>query len=104
MAWLGSPFTDLSSSIASGAAGQVFAPADTSRRHLRISNPSTAALQGIGAAESLWINDKGRAASSTDGKSFELPAGASFEWNLPPTTAVSVFGATAGHKFEGAAG
>ena len=97
MAWLGTPFTDLSGAIATGGTSQPFAAADTSRRYLRITNPSA-------ASESLWVNDKGVAASAADGKSFEITAGERYEWLLPPTTAVSVVSATTGHKFEGAGG
>jgi hypothetical protein len=104
MALYGTPFVDLSGTVAAGGTSQIFAPADPSRRYLRICNFSTAAGQGLGAAESLWVNDKGAAASASDGRSFEVLPGSVFVWETPPCTAVAVVAASTGHKFEGAQG
>ncbi len=104
MALYGTPFVDLSGSAATGGASQTFAAADSSRRFLRICNFSTAAAQGVANAESLWVNDKGAAASATDGKSFEVVPGSVFVWAIPPTTQVNIVAATTGHRFEGAQG
>jgi hypothetical protein len=97
MANRGANFVDLSGTIAAGGAAQSLVGQNTARRYLRISNPST-------AGESLWINDKGGTASSSDGKSWELQAGQIWEPDVPPTNAVSIVGATTGHAFEAAEG
>jgi hypothetical protein len=97
MALYGTPFVDLSGAVALGGTAQTFAAADSSRRYLRLTNPGA-------AGESLWVNDKGAAASSSDGKSFELPPGTVFVWPTAPSTAVSLLAATTAHPFEGAQG
>lgn len=74
-------------------------PSDPNRRYIMIQNPSTAALQGIAAAESLFIRLTGTAAASS--VAFEIVTGGT--WNSPPnfapTAAISVIAATTGHKF-----
>ena len=90
-------FTDISGTIATGGAAQQIAPFDSSRKYIRIQNPWS-------ASESLFVNDAGASASSSDGKSLELKAGAIYAPYPVPSNAISVFAATTGHAFEGKVG
>jgi hypothetical protein len=61
-------------------------------------------IENIDASEALFVNDS-VAASTTDGKSVSIPAGAIYEtpswWGSPVAVAtVSVVAATTGHKFS----
>lgn len=94
----GSIFTDLSGTVTAGGAGQVLVAANTARKYLRVSNPST-------ATESLFVNDKGGAASTSDGKSLQIQPGVIFTWEgAAPCGAISITAATTGHVFEAAEG
>jgi hypothetical protein len=97
MAEYGTPFVDLSGQVTAGGTAQTFAPADPSRRYLRICAPAA-------NGESLWLNDKGKPAAVGGAASFELTPGSKWVWFPTPTTAVSVVSATTGTRFEGAAG
>lgn len=100
MALRGKPYLDLSGTIAAGGTSQQFAPADSTRTYLRISNP-------VSATESLFVNDKGGAASTTGAAagSLEIPPGTWKEWVGPaPINQVNVTAATTNHAFEGAWG
>ncbi len=92
-------FYDLTPSTITTGGTAVTIPADPERKYAMIQNPSTATLQGIATAESLFIRFTGTAAASS--VAIELPAGAT--WNSPPnfapTGAISIIGATTGHKF-----
>lgn len=65
-----------------------------------ITNPYTAADQGIGTAEPLYINIVGAAATAAFGTTFALQPGQS--WAVVPgqTTATSVNAASSGHRFS----
>lgn len=89
--------TDLSGTITTGGTAQQLAAFNSSRRYLRVTNPST-------ATESLFVNDKGGSASLSDGKSFELQAGQIWEPNPPSIQAVSIIAASTGHAFEASEG
>lgn len=90
---------DRRGAIATAGVSQLFVAANPARRYLRLVNPSS-------AAESLWLNDTGAAASATDGSSLELIPGAVFEWPAHglPASAVNVVAATAGHPYSGKEG
>lgn len=92
-------YTDRSGSIAVAATSQQLAASNLNRKRLFILNPATAAGQGIGAAESLFINFT-NAATINGGNSIELQPGQSIDLNNPVTTeAVTVIAATLAHKF-----
>ena len=93
-------YTNRSGSIATANTSQQLAAANGSRRRLFIQNPYNAAGQGIGAAESLYINFTSSAVVN-DGDSIEILSGASFDTGTGPvsTELVNIVAATAGHKF-----
>lgn len=94
----GTPLTDLSGTVTAGGTSQSLSAANTARKYLRVSNPST-------ASESLFVNDKGADASTTDGKSMEIQPGVIYSWEgNPPIGAVAITSATTGHAFEAAEG
>jgi hypothetical protein len=62
-------------------------------------NPLTAADQGLGAVEPLYVNIVTNATTSGNGTTIALQAGQSFTLVPGQTTAVSVNAATSGHKF-----
>ena len=90
-------FTDISGAIATGGTAQAAAGFDSSRKYLRIQNPWS-------ATESLFINDAGANASSSDGKSLELQPGQVYAPYPVPANPISVVAATTGHAFEGKVG
>jgi len=65
-----------------------------------ITNPASAADQGIGSAEPLYINPVDDATLQANGNTFELQPGQS--WVLIPgqTTATTANALTSGHKFS----
>ncbi len=94
--------TDRSGSISSGGTAQTAISANASRVHLVIQNYSTAALQGVAAAESLFVSFTGTALCSGGANTFEIPPGGSIETggSTPVSTqAVSVCAASTGHLF-----
>ena len=64
-----------------------------------ITNPASAADQGLATAEVLWVNPVTTAGIAANGTTFAIQPGGS--WSVIPgqTTATSVNGATSGHKF-----
>jgi hypothetical protein len=65
-----------------------------------ITNPITAADQGIGAAETLYVNAVTAATLAGNGTTFALAPGQT--WTIIPgqTTPTSVNAVTSGHKFS----
>jgi len=65
-----------------------------------ITNPYTAADQGIGSAEPLYVNPVGPAGLAGNGTTFALQPGQS--WTMIPgqTTSTSVNAASSGHEFS----
>lgn len=65
-----------------------------------ITNPLSAADQGIGTAEPLYINPVGSAATSGHGTTFALQPGQT--WTVIPgqSTTTSVNAASSGHQFS----
>lgn len=92
-------YTDRSSSIAVGGTSQQIAAANGARLRLQIQNPCFAAGQGIGSAESIFVNF-GAAASSAGG-SVELAPCGTYDTGAGPVTtqAVNVVAATNGHLY-----
>lgn len=92
--------TNDSLSITLGGTAQNALTANATRKGCTIQNPATAADQGIGAAENLYVRFGGTAVSASD--SWELTPGQSM--SCAPSsgqivvTAVSVVAATTGHK------
>src|SRR5579883_2211683 len=88
-----------SGAIKTGGTSQQVLPQNLERKILIIQNPSTAAGQGIGATESLFVNFT-NAAGVNNGTSIELVAGASLQIvNPAPSDAINVNAATTGHVF-----
>lgn len=95
--------TDRSGSLTLGGTSQTLAAANASRKALLIQNPCTAAEQGIGTAENLYINDGAAAATQTNGNLANLaPCGSvTLDWNgHVDQTAITVNAATTGHKWN----
>ena len=87
-------YTNKSASLAAAGVSQALAVANGGRKRLFIQNPSTAAGQGIAAAESVFLNFTS-AANVNDGVSFELLAGQSFDTGVGPiSTELVNFNAT----------
>lgn len=93
-------YTSKNGSMTAGGTAQQLMASNTSRKRFYVNNPCSAAGQGIGAAESLYISFTGTAGID-DGSSFELAPCASFDSGPGPVTsqAVSVNATTIGHKF-----
>ena len=91
---------DESGTIAAGGTSQTLAVTNASRKRIIIQNPSTAAGQGIGAAESLYINFTSPAGID-NGSSLELLPGATFDSDAGPVTpqAINVNATTTGHQY-----
>lgn len=88
--------------ITLGGTAQQLAAASEIANGCAIQNPATATLQGIGAAESLFVNVVTTATLLSGGTTIEIPAGTAL--NCPPgksTLAISVNAPTSGHKFGG---
>jgi hypothetical protein len=92
-------YTKRSGVIAVANTSQLLMPASLLRKRIFIQNPTSAAAQGVAAAESIFVNYT-VAAGVNDGDSTEIFAGGSIDFNLPVTTeAVYIVAATVGHKF-----
>lgn len=65
-----------------------------------ITNPASAADQGLGAAESLYVNPIGAATLTAIGTTFEIPPGGSWPLIAGQTTPTSVNAVSAGHRFS----
>jgi hypothetical protein len=93
-------FASADSFIAVGGTSQIALPINAARKRFEIFNPSSAAGQNIGAAETLFVNYT-NAAGVNDGTSFELFPGASFDTGYGPVTtqAITVNAATTNHRF-----
>jgi hypothetical protein len=88
--------------LTAGGTAQPFAGAGTANHGCTIVNPSTAALQGLSAAETAWIDITGAAAVQAAGAtSIPLLPGASFSCPPGMTTGISWNAATTGHKLAG---
>src|SRR5438105_3024822 len=92
--------TDKSGVVAAGGVSQTLVAANSKRRRLIIQNPSTAALQGIAGAESLWISYVGAAAVG-GGNCIEIQSGTSWDDGVdcPTGQAVTITATTINHKF-----
>jgi hypothetical protein len=90
--------TDKSSTITAGNTAQTMMVGLGTRKGLIISNPSTAALQGIATAESLFVKF---GTTATYANAHEIPPGGSLTvmGEICPTQAVSVIAASTGHKY-----
>ena len=65
-----------------------------------VTNPTTAAEQGIGAAEAIWVNAVTAASASAGATSIPVEAGQSMTFG-PTLQAISWIAATTGHKVSG---
>lgn len=65
-----------------------------------ITNPASAADQGIAVAESLYVNPVGAAALEANGTTFEILPGGSWEVIPGQTTLTTVNSVSDGHKFS----
>jgi len=95
---------DKSGSITLGGTAQTQIATNSSRHSVTIQNYSTNTAQGIANAESLWISFTGTAVCGGGANTFELLPGATASIGLigvSSTQAVSICGATTGHKFYG---
>jgi len=95
-------FTDRSGSISTGGTSQTLASSNTSRKCIVIENPASATTQGIGAAESLFINFTSSASTSA-GTSIELTPGGTYFMcaGAITTEQINVVATTTGHKYTG---
>jgi len=93
----GGAYTDRSGVINAGAAVIAL---NGARKRLFIQNPTSAAGQGIAAAEAIFVN-YGAVAGIDNGASIELQPGQSLDTGLGPcpTQAIYINATTAGHKF-----
>lgn len=93
-------YKDFSSSVTTGGTSQTAIPLNAKRRRIVIQNPATATSQGIGTAESLFINFT-TGASTSKGNSIELLAGGSYDSDSGPCTTelVTIVAATTGHQY-----
>lgn len=92
-------FTDASGTLAVGATSQQLVAADGNRIAIVISNPATAASQGIAAPEPLYINFG--AAATIGGSSLELLPGEKVTaetLGLSPTQAINWIATTVAHQ------
>lgn len=98
--------TDRSGTLTLGASSQVIMPANATRKAFNIYNPSTAALQAIAVAESIFI--KFGAAATIDGKSYEILPGGSFDsatfGNFVSNQTINLIATTIGHTFAASEG
>ena len=92
--------TDRSGTIAAGGTSQTLVAQNQSRRRVIIQNPCTAASQGIGTAENLFLNFTA-AATTAGGNSLELQPCGSFDTGAGPqsTEKLTVIAATTGHQY-----
>jgi len=93
-------FTDRSGSMTTGGTSKTLAVTNSSRKRIYIENPSSAAGQGIAAAESLYINFTSNAGVD-NGTSIELTPGGIFDSGPGPvsTEQINVNAATTSHVF-----
>ena len=95
-------FTNIySPTLTVAATSQIVEVTNKSRGRVIIQNPSTAALQGIATAESVFIAFAGTAVNNPIGApSLELLAGAIFDTGIgpAPNAAIRFNAATVGHK------
>lgn len=101
--------TDRSGTIVKAGQSQILALANPRRKQLIIENPLSAAEQGLNAAENLYVNTGGQAATLTVGNFANLGPGGSVSLVmlvgpgglvLIDQTTVTVTAATAGHGFN----
>lgn len=91
-------FTDNSKALTTGGTSQQLIAANSARRGLLIMNKSTAAAQGIAAAELAYINFGAAAGVNTTDGSIEVPIGGSwFMMSGVPGSAVNFNAATTNH-------
>lgn len=93
-------FTGAYSITLGATAQQLAAPAEISNNCV-VQNPSTAAAQGIGAAESLFVNFVTTATLLSGGTTIELLPGVAVGCPGKTLLAISVNATTTGHKFGG---
>lgn len=93
--------TNRSGSIAVANTSQQLMAANAARTGLIIENPISAAGQGIGAVETLYINISGAAAVVDGGTSIELaPGGVYYSGAGPvPTSQINVIATSANHRY-----
>lgn len=92
------PVAGLTSVVATG--GAAVSAVGPSPKGGYITNPSSAADQGLGAAETLYVDPVGAAVLSAHGTTFALAPGQT--WSLIPDqiTPTSVNAASSGHRFS----
>lgn len=85
-------------SVSTGGLDQIQLTSNGQRTTVWIENYCNATSQGIGTAESLWVNFGAAAAVGTG---FELTScgSAVFQGNYPVQQAVHVYSTTSGHQF-----
>lgn len=94
--------TDRGGTVTAGGTAQTLAPANPARKAVVIQNPCTAAGQGIGAAEDLYISVAGNATVAGSGNYADLASCGSASVTVNGevyTGAISVNAATTGHRW-----
>lgn len=92
------PLPGLTSTIATG--GTAVNAAGPNPNGGFIMNPASAADQGLGSPEPLYVNPVDAAGTAGNGNTFAIAPGGS--WSLIPgqTTSTSVNAASSGHRFS----
>lgn len=92
-------FANISAVLAVGGTSQQLTPVNLARKRIIIENPSTAAGQGIGAAESVYVNFTFAAGLNNGGDIEILPSGYFDSGAGPVTTqAIEWIAATTNHR------
>lgn len=86
--------------LTTGGTAQALASTGSVLRMLIVNNPSTASLQGIVTAESVFVNVVSTATNTAGGQSIEILPGEKWSFNLGILTAVSWNAPTTGHKIN----
>ena len=86
--------------LSQAATAQVLFTAGEVAHGCLITNPLTAADQGVAGAEEIWVSVAATATQSAATPSIPIPPGASFSCGGGLTSAVSWIAATQGHKIS----
>ena len=92
------PVAGLTSSVTN--AGESVAVSTGGEKGGFITNPSSAADQGLAEAESLYVNPIGVATLEGNETTFEIPPGGTWQFIADQSTPTFVNAASAGHKFS----
>lgn len=92
------PVAGLTSVVATGGTAVTPVPANPNGGF--ITNPASAADQGLGSAETLYVNPVGNAGTDANGTTFALAPGQSWSIIAGQSTSTTVNAASSGHRFS----